>query len=415
MIKKDVFLTNSFIFFAGSFIVGLGNYLFQFLMARMLTIEDYGELQSLIAVFSIFGIPLAALGAVLMRNTAGFKEEDSLGKIKALFSYFSKIVVIISIVLFLILLILSKSILGFLNLNSNFPIIILGISLIPAFLSFVSKNIIQGLEKFKAIFVISIIETGFKIISAILLVTAGFKVGGAMLAFFISGVISYSISFIPLLFLLKEKEQKIETKEIFQYFLLALLGTSFLNLLFNLDIILVKHFLPSFSAGEYGGLALIGRIIFFLGGPIAIVMFPIIFRNRIKNQNSSAVFIKALLFTFVIEVLPLIAYFLFPGFIIKLLIGEEFLGIKGVLGYFGLAMLSYSLINLFSQYFLSLGEKMFSIFLLGGVLLEIILISIWHQSIFQIVWIINLINILILTGLTSYYYFLNKRKSWTKN
>ena len=232
-----------------------------------------------------------------------------------------------------------------------------------------------------------------------------------MLAFFISGVISYLISFIPLSFLLKEKEQKIETKEIFQYFLLALLGTSFLNLLFNLDIVLVKHFLPSFSAGEYGGLALIGRIIFFLGGPVAIVMFPIVFRNRTK----SAVFIKALLFTLVIEALPLLAYFLFPGFIIKLLIGEEFLGIKGVLGYFGLAMLSYSLINLFSQYFLSLGEKMFSFFLLGGVLLEIILISLWHQSIFQIVGTINLINILILTGLASHYYFLKKRNSWTKN
>ena len=411
MIKKDAFLANSFIFFAGSFIVGLGNYLFQFLMARMLTIEDYGELQSLIAVFSIFGIPLAALGAVLMRNTAGFKEEKNLGKAKALFSYFSKTVVIISIVLCLILLVLNKNILGFLNLSSGFPVIILGISLMPAFLSFISKNIIQGLEKFKAVSVISIIETGFKIIAAILLVTAGFRVGGAMLAFLISGVISYLISFIPLSFLLKEKEQKIETKEIFQYFLLALLGTSFLNLLFNLDIVLVKHFLPSFSAGEYGGLALIGRIIFFLGGPVAIVMFPIVFRNRTK----SAVFIKALLFTLVIEALPLLAYFLFPGFIIKLLIGEEFLGIKGVLGYFGLAMLSYSLINLFSQYFLSLGEKMFSFFLLGGVLLEIILISLWHQSIFQIVGTINLINILILTGLASHYYFLKKRNSWTKN
>ncbi len=415
MIKKDAFLTNSLIFFAGSFIVGIGNYLFQFLMARMLTIEDYGELQSLIAVFSIFGIPLAALGAVLIRNTAGFKEEENLGKVKALFSYFSKTVVIISTGLFLILLILNKSILGFLNLNSSFPVIILGISLIPAFLSFVSKSVIQGLEKFKAVSAISIIETSFKIISAFLLVLAGFRVGGAMLAFFISGVISYLISFIPLSFLLKEKEQKIQTKEIFQYFLLALFGISFLNLLFNLDIILVKHFLPSFSAGEYGGLALIGRIIFFLGGPIAIVMFPIVFRNKIKNQNSSAVFKKALLFTLTLEVLPLIAYFLFPDFIIKLLIGEGFLGIKGVLGYFGLAMLSYSLINLFSQYFLSLGEKMFSFFLLGGVLLEIVLISIWHQSIFQIVWIINLINVLILIGLASYYYFLNKRKLWTKN
>lgn len=227
-----------------------------------------------------------------------------------------------------------------------------------------------------------------------------------MLAILVSAVIGCLISFLPLLFLLKKESQMIQVKEICNYFLLSLLGISFLNLLFNMDIILAKHFLNNLTAGEYAGLALLGKIVFFLAGPIATVMFPAV--------NSPQVFKKAFWLTFLIGGLPVLSYFLFPDFIIKLLIGKAFLGAGKVLGPFGLAIFLYSLINLFSQYFLALKEKGFSFFLLMGALLEIVLISFWHNNISQIVFCINLVNFLVLICLASYYIFKNKT-TWLKN
>ncbi|MBU4351207.1 oligosaccharide flippase family protein [Candidatus Parcubacteria bacterium] len=406
MIKKDTFLSNSFIFFLGSFVIGLGGYAFHFLMVRMLLIEEYGELQSLLAVFSIFGIPLSALAAVLMRYAADFKEQLGLGKIKALTLYFSKIAVFFAIVCFLALLFLGKSVSGFLNITSTWPLLILAAALIPSFLGVVNKGIIQGLEKFKTVSIIGIVEVITKISFAFLLVLVGFKTSGVMLAILASIAIGCLISFLPLLSLLKEEKETIQIKDIYNYFILSLFGISFLSLLFNMDVILAKHFLNNLAAGEYAGLALLGKIVFFLAGPIATVMFPVV--------NSPQIFKKAFWLTFLIGGLPVLGYFLFPDFIIKLLIGQSFLGISRVLGYFGLAMLSYSLINLFSQYFLALKEKGFSFFLLIGALLEIILISFWHNNISQIVFCINLVNFLVLICLAGYYIFKNKT-IWLKN
>ena len=87
-VKNDKFLSNSFIFFIGSFLVGIASYLYQFLMARMLPIEAYGELQSLLAVLTIAGIFSGVILTVLIKYTAAFKAREMLNKIYSLFVSF---------------------------------------------------------------------------------------------------------------------------------------------------------------------------------------------------------------------------------------------------------------------------------------------------------------------------------------
>ena len=124
-IKKDKFLTNSLIFFTGSFLVGLGNYLYQFLMARMLMVEAYGELQSLLAIFAIAGVLTGVISTVLTKYTADFRAKDWLNKIYTLFLFFTKKILIAAIIFFVIFVILSGYIAKFLNLTSVLPLIIL--------------------------------------------------------------------------------------------------------------------------------------------------------------------------------------------------------------------------------------------------------------------------------------------------
>ena len=75
-IKKDRFLTNSLIFFIGSFLVGMGNYFYQFLMARMLTVAIYGELQALLAILSVTAVLTGTISLVLVKYTADFKAKN---------------------------------------------------------------------------------------------------------------------------------------------------------------------------------------------------------------------------------------------------------------------------------------------------------------------------------------------------
>ena len=48
-LTEDKFLSNNLVFFSGSLVAAFGSYIFQSLMARFLSVEDYGRFQSLVA------------------------------------------------------------------------------------------------------------------------------------------------------------------------------------------------------------------------------------------------------------------------------------------------------------------------------------------------------------------------------
>ncbi|MBU4299214.1 oligosaccharide flippase family protein [Patescibacteria group bacterium] len=413
-IRGDRFLTNSLIFFIGSFLVGIGGYLYQFLMARMLTVETYGELQAILAIFVIIGIPIGVITTVLTKWTADFKAKNWLNKIYTLFLLFTKKSLIAAIIFFIIFVILSGFIARFLNLTSILPLVFLGIGLLFSFSSSINNGILQGLQKFKELSIISIISTFLKILFAVLLVNLGFAINGAVGAIVLSGLIGYLISFYPLKFLFQQQKEKLQIKEIFQYSFPVFFILLFISLLYNTDIILVKHFFSAQTAGEYGALAMLGHIIFFITGPIVGVMFPMAVAAHSNHTDSTKVFKKTIFLVGLIGGTILLSYFFVPDFIIKILIGSKFLSISKYLGWFGLSMFLFSLVNLFSSYFLST-DKIKCAYLMGiGVLLQIILISIFHANLWQIIWIMNAIMFFTL-ALLIFYYFKIKIKKCLQN
>lgn len=407
-------MTNSLIFFIGSFLVGIGGYLYQFLMARMLTVETYGELQAILAIFVIIGIPIGVITTVLTKWTADFKAKNWLNKIYTLFLLFTKKSLIAAIIFFIIFVILSGFIARFLNLTSILPLVFLGIGLLFSFSSSINNGILQGLQKFKELSIISIISTFLKILFAVLLIKMGFAINGAVGAIVLSGLIGYLISFYPLKFLFQQQKEKLQIKEIFQYSFPVFFILLFISLLYNTDIILVKHFFSAQTAGEYGALAMLGHIIFFITGPIVGVMFPMAVAAHSNHTDSTKVFKKTIFLVGLIGGTILLSYFFVPDFIIKILIGSKFLSISKYLGWFGLSMFLFSLVNLFSSYFLST-DKIKCAYLMGiGVLLQIILISIFHANLWQIIWIMNAIMFFTL-ALLIFYYFKIKIKKCLQN
>ena len=403
-IKGDKFLSNSFIFFVGSLLANLGNYLFHFLMARMLTVEGYGELQSLLALSIIAGIPAAALLTVIVKYAASFEAKKQLNKVYSLLSLFTKRILLITIIFFVLFIFSSKYIADFLNLISVIPVLILGLSFLIIFLQSINSGILQGLQKFKDLSIISVISTLFKILLAVLLVKLGFALNGAIGAIVLAGIIGYFITFLPLKFLFKKEKEEIETKEIFRYSFPVFFTLLFMALLYNTDIILVKHFFSPDIAGQYGALAVLGHIIFFIGGPIIGVMFPMTAAAYSNNSNPAKILKKSGILVGIIGLGVLFFYFLFPNFIIKILVGSKYLAINQFLGWFGISMFFYSLIILFSQYFLATHRISF-VYLVGtGALLQAILISFFHSNLWQVIWIMNITMLSTLILLIGYYF-----------
>jgi O-antigen/teichoic acid export membrane protein len=401
-IKKDKFLANSLILLCGSFLAGAVNYLYQFLMARMLTVPAYGELQSLLAIFTVTVIPTAAFSTVLVKYTADFKAKNQLNKIYSLFLLLAKKTSAAAIIFFVIFAVFSGQIAGFLNFDSVWPLIILGVAFLFGFSSSINLGIIRGLQKFKELSIISITSAFLKILFAVLLVKLGFAVNGAVGAVTLAALIGYFISFYPIKFLFRRQKEEVRGKEIFQYSFPVFFTLLFAALLFSVNIIMVKHFFPAQTAGEFGALAMLGNVIYFMTAPVAGVMFPMAADAHSSLNHPAKVLKKAIFLVVPIGLAIVFFYFFIPDFIIKILIGGKFLLIGKYLGWFGVSMFLYSLVTLFSTYFLSVGKLRGAYFVGMGTLLQIILISIFHANLWQIIWITNGVMLLVLLLLIFY-------------
>jgi len=403
---RDRFWGNSLVFFLGSFLAGFSNYLFQVLMARLLSKPDYGELQALLALLGIISVPAAALATILVRQTAGFKSEDRLAKIHGLFSSFTNWGLVSASFLFFVFIFFSRIIAASLNLVSIGPVLISAIFIFPLFLSSINRGIVQGLEGFKSLSVIGVLETGSKIILAFYLVKIGWAINGALGAAVLALGGGYLLTLLPLRDILKEKKEVLEKVEVIKmarYFLPVFLTILVLSLFLQLDMILVKHFFDPETAGDYGALVLLARIVFFLVSPIIAVMFSLTAGAESFIQAQSFLK-KTLLATMFLSLPVLFFYFLFPEIVIKILISNKFIQISPFLGWLGLTIFFYGLVQIFSQYFLSLGKKNFLPILMGGVLLETILISWRHESLWQVIGAINLAMAVTLAGLLVLYF-----------
>lgn len=420
IIKNDRIYSNSLIFFTASLLGGFGNYVFHALAARLLLPSGYGELQSLISLSVIFGIPVGVLSVVITKYTAEFKAKNENQKIYFLFKNFTKKFLTVGLIFFIILFLAAPFISNFLSLKSLTPLTILLTSFIFVFLTALNNSILQGLEKFKDLSLISIVSVIFKIVLAFILIKLSFAVAGVIGAIVLAGLLAYGLTFIPLRFLTKFASSPRESvhlpiRQMLCFSAPVFFTILFTTLLYNLDILLVKHFFSPAVAGQYAALALLGHIIFFVVGPLATVMFPAASAAHAfsatgheDKTTSSVILQKSFFMSTVVGLIALIFYFTFPAFIIKIIIGANYLGLSPYLGWFALSMFLFSLISLLSQYFLSISRARFAFILGASVLLQIIFIAFWHQTLWQIVWIMNGVMAACLVGLLLDYKFLLK-------
>ncbi|MFZ2970487.1 MAG: capsular biosynthesis protein, partial [Minisyncoccia bacterium] len=173
----------------------------------------------------------------------------------------------------------------------------------------------------------------------------------------------------------------------------------------NIDVILVKHFFEPVAAGHYGVLSLLGKIIFFITGSVATVLFPTIVDRHSRNEDYSLI-LKYSVFLVMLGSSTMTAlYFLFPKFIINFLFGASYLSVVPYLGSFGIVMALFSLINLLVVYNLSIKKTKFVTILIFGLITEVGLIYFYHDNIWQVVHTMLFSMSLILFFLLLFHYF----------
>ena len=411
-VAKDKFLRNNLIFFCGSLVVAVFNYLYHPVLGRMMSVEEFGEVQTLISLFTQLAIIVGIFRIIVINIVSNQKtKEDSRETILMLY----KLALVITVALASLVILCSPYLKSFFHFNSFYPFISLAVILILGFLMTFHEAILHGTHNFKTLSIGQIILSSGRLIFAATLVYAGFSSFGA-----ISGIII--AQFITLLYIVPKAKKFFDfrgwnirinwqkMKKELKFGSLILIVSLCVTFLYTADIMIVKHYFPGETAGLYGGIAIIARIIFFVTGSIVGVLLPSI-KLKDDNGNNRKILSRSLFLFFGVGGTTLVFFSLFPEFVINILLGDRYLVYAHLLPRLSLLLFLASVINLLFSYLLVLRIYSIAAISILGVSATIAASFFRHDT---LVHIINnfLLGVIIILGLLIMLFA--KRRGWGK-
>lgn len=364
LVKTSPFLRHNAIFMIGSLGVAALNYLFYPILSRVLSPADFGEVQTLMSLFTQAAIFLTILNYVTIHitiNTLDEKERNQtllgLEKVAMMAGYSLLIIALLSI----------NQLRIFLNFTENWPFVALIVALaISIPLSF-RMAYLRGKTQFMRASLTDGIGSAVKLLLAPLLVFLGFRSFGAIGALAISQVVSLVAGLVWARqagfrgFALGTARIRFDLlKPYIKHASAILLGAGGVTVVQTLDILSIKHYFSPTEAGLYAGITTIAGIIYFLMAPVTGVLVTLVSGSQTLRKNQSR--LKAsLALMLLLGGGALLTMSLFPEIIIKLLVGPKYLIDAQYLPRIGLAMLFLALANTFMMYHIALKRYRYSL------------------------------------------------------
>lgn len=388
-VRHDL-IKGSFCIFIGGTIGSFLSFIFNLFLARTLNYSNYGVYTSLLSLITLVTLPASALTVVLVRFATKYFSKNE--KIRSAILY-KRMLLIFSVIAFGIffgILAISHLIQMYLHINDIRLILIISFSIGFSYFGVVNKAFLQSLMKFPYYAFSHLSGNILKIIIGIILVLLGLNVKGALIGVLVSPLTVFILGFIPLVFLLKTKTKnktiRVDMGEIITYAMPVSICLVSLSSFIASDVILVKHFFNPVWAGYYGGLSVMGKVIFYFTGVISSVMFPLVVKRYTRGENYRNVYYLSLILVSLPSVLITFFYFFIPEYcIVFFLGGREYLNLIPYLGLFGVFMTLFSILYITVNFLLSLKKTEVSFLLPVSAFIQIVFIYLFHANFNQVI------------------------------
>ena len=391
-------LTPAAFLFAALMLANVFAYLYHMIIARMLTPADYGALVTLMSVSYVLDVIMRTVQAWLTKTVSDLRK-NSAGQVRLIFQLALRLIVPLAIVVFIVGVISSRWVADFLHMDQSFPVVILGLYAGLHFLEPIPRGIMLGLDRLKLSSATVVVEALSRLIVGVLLILLGLSLNGGMSGYAAGSLISFGLG----VFLIRPAlainrptgQKKTHLEGIDRYAWMVLLTNIFLMVMATIDQILVKRFFSPEIAGNYAVTFVLGRVIVMTAISLGMVVFTRSATTQINNPKQFGFLVKGLLVMGAISLVTLIAALAEPALIIRLLAGSQYSMAKSYIGLVVVEMTLFGLVYVLSYYLISIRRMKILYPLLGATILEIGLLTLFHQSVQQVL----VILILIMAGL----------------
>lgn len=393
-LQEDKLFLDVSIFSIASFVASTLNLVYQLAMVRLLGAQDFPQLSAILSLLVIISVPATSFTTMVAKFASNFHAQKKEEDIKFLFSRLFFHSLIAAFIFFAVLNIFRVQFKNYLHLNSLTPIFIFSCLVFLNFILPMLTGCLQGLKKFGWMSIGALVNGLSRLVFAALFVWLGWGLTGALNGFLISLILTIVVSLFAIRkYLSVNTKARFDLRPIYKY-IIPVAGTylCFMSLT-NIDMVLVQHY---FVNSEFYAVAqIIGKIVLFLPGAIAIVMFPHVSGSHAKGEEHLHIFQKSLKYTAILCVVAVMGFNLMPNFILKVLTGKfgpEYVSLSRL---FSITMAFFALNQLMFLYQLSINNFSFLKSLIALTLLQVLLIILIHPTMFSVLGIMLFISLAI--------------------
>lgn len=395
-----LFVQNSTITLGVMVAITACSYAFQVIMARSLSVDAFGELNAIIATLNLLTIPLFG-GALAITRAVAVNASSHVNTAEAV-QIQSDRLTLLSLTLGAALLLASPLVAAFFHLSSALPIGLLAVLVVVSTLLGISRAVLVGLHRFVGFGLNQVVEALGRLVVGVALVALGLGQNAALAGY----VAAMTVAFVPIRGCFpwrRESELRARVRRALHAPFsartpaasiggAATLVTGSVLVMLGGDLALVKHFFPEGGAGEYAALSTLGKVLYLIVSALDTVLFPAAAIAHTAGAQPHRQLALALASVAVVTGPLLAAYWLIPGTIVAIVFGSRYLEVAPLLGRYGAAALMISLAALMARYALALGRTRVRLALPLVALLEVLALTVLHESLDQVV------NILLAIG-----------------
>jgi len=383
-------------------------YLFQVVMARWLTTQEYGELSAILAALNVVTIPIFGLCMAITRDVASARVAATQHLVTLLRPYVVRVAAV-TVGMIVGLLALSSWLGAFLQLSSLTPLVFL--ALLVTFTNAVgtSRAVLLGLHDFASVAVNQIVEALSRLVSASAIAVYGL----AAAAGFGGYLVGLGVALVLVLWRVPRRVRPRESapwpdgdvsgRGVAEAVSVsssdrdiswpAIIVTGTFIVLLNIDLIVVKHFLPPDVAGQYAAISMLAKALFVITNAFDVVLFPSASAARAAGGDDSAHLQRALLSIGLIVIPILVVYWLIGAPLVDRFFGPRYAGVGPLLFPYAVAVTLLGLGTLIARYRLAVGRGVHSGALVGAAAAAIAAFAGFHATLEQVV------GVLLLTGI----------------
>ncbi len=389
--KKDYsFEKNSLIIFVLMQMANVCNYLFQIITGKMMAVDDYAILNTLVSIYVMFTIPNTAIGLICAKLFAETNnDEDKKSVIKTLILLVVTVIVLIVIIGIIIMPILNK---GF-GINNYGYIILVIIAAITSNIYYLGYGIFQGKQNFIGMGIQNFISTFLKFILTVIFLILGMRIFGALLGIIIGTLVAMIYGLIPLKQDIREALKRAERKKIpnfAKFIVLNFISQGCIIAYTNGDILLVKSFFNTTQVGIYSSASVLGKIAMYVSTAVVATLFPLVVTKKKLGEKTVGLFIKALIYGGGASVLCSLFMITFGKTLIVIMFGSRYAAAVDYLLSVCIYVVPLTFNVILMNYLIALDKlKHFSISNIIGIILIVSITYFYHTGIMQVMVVVG--------------------------